>query len=178
MFSVLLLFLQQEQRLSIVNGLQDDDLGRTGNNPCSNACSPTICAHPCICIGYGDILSTGQIRCKFIIYMVTCHHVSGWNILEDDVEIEFRQRRAQSDLNVRCCGQLVFVKQVPPPTPELIYMFRDGHAFAQCPDSPQLKQLPPPPIDSPVALTRLFSLLAFDCPLLPALPLDLELPEL
>ena len=48
-------------------------------------------------------LLQGQIRCKFNLLglkVTTCHHVSGWNILKDDMEIEFRQRRAQSDLKV------------------------------------------------------------------------------
>lgn len=31
----------------------------------------------------------------------SCHHVSGWSIFKDDMEIEFGQRRAQSDLNVQ-----------------------------------------------------------------------------
>lgn len=30
----------------------------------------------------------------------TCYHVSGWNILKDEMEIEFRQRSAQLDLKV------------------------------------------------------------------------------
>lgn len=33
--------------------------------------------------------------------LVTCHCMLGWNLLEADVEIEFRQRHAQSDLNLR-----------------------------------------------------------------------------
>lgn len=31
---------------------------------------------------------------------ITCH-MSGWNILNDDMEIKFKQRHAESDLNVQ-----------------------------------------------------------------------------
>jgi hypothetical protein len=30
--------------------------------------------------------------------LVTCHHVIGWNLLENGAEIEFRHKCAQSDL--------------------------------------------------------------------------------
>lgn len=36
-------------------------------------------------------------RLRFLAKQSTCHH-NGWNILKDDLGIEFRQRHAQSNL--------------------------------------------------------------------------------
>ena len=45
-------------------------------------------------------LREDQIKRKLIV-SATCHHVIGWNLFIDDVEIEFEQTLAQSDLNVQ-----------------------------------------------------------------------------
>lgn len=52
--------------------------------------------------------------CEYIYFypkkFITCHHVIGWNLLENGVEIEFRHKCAQLDLKSQPNLILLYVR--------------------------------------------------------------------